>query len=78
MLTKADVLDAAGYAFDYLYGTYVNKPRRVVVSLKFTDDVSTEELEERLAQVPASGDWQFVFLEPPSTCIREKLLAEYA
>jgi hypothetical protein len=77
MLRKADVLADAGYLFDYVNGTYVNKSRKVVVSLKFTDDVSAEELEARLAAAPRSAEWQFLFLESPSPRVRQELIAEY-
>ncbi|MEJ1966727.1 MAG: hypothetical protein WDO56_36360 [Gammaproteobacteria bacterium] len=77
MLKKADVLDDAGYLFDYIHGTYVNRSRKVIVSLQFTDDLSAEDLQARLAVARETADWQFLFLKPPSPYIRQKLVTDY-
>jgi len=78
MCKKSDVLDAGGYVFDYYYGTYVNKSRRMLFSHQFVDAHSAEELESHIATAMPDSKWQFFCLKPPAPSVRQKLEAAYS
>ncbi len=78
MCRKSDVLDAGGYVFDYYYGTYVNKPRKMLFSHWFVDAHSAEELEAHIAMAVPGTEWQFFCFNQPTPVFRKTLEAAYS
>lgn len=78
MSKKADVLDDSRFFFDYWHASYVNKPKKMILSHQFVDAHTAEELEAILSKAAPTGEWQFFCLEPPSEYVRNKVLQRYA
>jgi len=78
MCRKSDVLDAGGYVFDYYYGTYVNKPRKMLFSHQFVDAHSADELEAHIAKAVPDSKWQFFCLKEAAQSVREELETAYS
>ena len=74
---KADALDAGGFIFDYIHGTYVNRAGKMLFTHQLVDSLSAEELEKRLAKAKPTGEWQFFAFRQPWPELRAKLEARY-
>jgi hypothetical protein len=74
---KADALDAGGFLFDYIRGTYVNKAGKMLFTHHLVDALSAEELEKRIAEAKPTGEWQFFAFRQPWPELRAKLEARY-
>ena len=74
---KSDALDAGGFFFDYVRGTYVNKQARMLFTHQLVDSLNAEELEKRIAEAKPTGQWQFFAFKQPWTELRMELEARY-
>ena len=55
----------------------MNKKLKAILSHEFTDSLSTEDLEARIAAIGPQPEWQFFCLRPPLQAAREELEAAY-
>jgi hypothetical protein len=74
---KSDALDAGGFWFDYVHGTYVNKTNKLVFTHQLVDSLTAEALEKRIAEAKPTGEWQFFAFEQPWPELRAKLEWRY-
>lgn len=74
---KSDALDAGGFIFDYIHGTYVNRAGKMLFTHQLVDSLSAEELEKRIAEAKPTGDWQFFAFKQPWAALRAELEARY-
>jgi hypothetical protein len=74
---KSDALDAGGFIFDYVRGTYVNRAGKMLFTHQLVDSLSAEELEKRILGAEPTGEWQFFAFGQPWPELRAKLEARY-
>jgi hypothetical protein len=74
---KADALDAGGFFFDYVHGTYVNKANKILLTHQLVDSLSAEDLEKKLAEAKPTGEWQYLAFIQPWPELRARLERRY-
>lgn len=74
---KADALDAGGFIFDYIHGTYVNRAGKMLFTHQFIDSLSADEVERRVAEAKPADEWQFFSFKQPWPALRTELEARY-
>jgi hypothetical protein len=74
---KSDALDAGGFIFDYIHGTYVNRAGKMLFTHNVVNSLSADELEKRIAEAKPTGEWQFFAIEQPWPELRKELEARY-
>ena len=74
MDAKQNLLEGAGYRYNFERMAYINRRAKKAFAVKTVDDHSEEWLAERIAEPNTTGDWQF-FDEPP-VGVRRVLIAE--
>jgi len=73
---KKQILEAAGYWFNFERGLYLNRKERKAMSIEFFEDSDEERLREALATpAPSEGDWDFIFNTAPTPSIRRQLVS---
>lgn len=75
MSIKEDLLNQAGYRYNFDRMAYVNRAAKKVFSIEAIEDHSEEWLSEKLAERNHS-DWRFYFNEAPSSSVRRDFIAE--
>jgi hypothetical protein len=72
--TKARILEARGYAYNFDRMMYVNRAARKAFSAEFVEDKSGDELQDRMSEPSdPTGRWQFYFNAPPSDAVQHEL-----
>ena len=72
-MTKQEILDEAGYRYNFDRMVYINRPAKKVFSIEAIEDHSAEWLSERVAE-PTDGEWRFYFNEAPSAAVIQDFL----
>ena len=72
---KWELIDAAGYAFYWKHGLYVNRTLRKAFSWQFMDSHTAEEIDDCVQENSQEAEWRFYFNEPPDESVREQLEA---
>ncbi|HCE5426387.1 TPA: hypothetical protein NHH99_001085 [Legionella pneumophila] len=64
-------LETSGFVYIFERMIYVNKEKKIIISNEALEDKSDDEIE---AEINAeSTDWKFIFSNPPSENIKNKL-----
>ena len=73
---KDQILEDAGYRYNFDRSLYVNRRTRTAFSVEFVED-HAESVLETLAnqQASESGEWRFHFNDDPSTSVKQELSA---
>ena len=73
---KKQMLEDAGFAYDFHHMMYVNRDARKAFSVEFIHDHSEGELEARISEPdPPPGEWRFYFVSDISESVKRQLLA---
>jgi hypothetical protein len=76
---KRQILDAAGYVYDFYHEVYVHRAARKMISAWFVRDHSEEQLEACIREANRRiGRWRFYCNTPPSVSVRRQLKARLA
>lgn len=75
-LEKEEMLRTAGFKYDFRRMAYVHRQARKIVSVEAVEDRPQEWLGEMIAEVNDSGEWRFYFEQPPSSNVRQAILAD--
>jgi hypothetical protein len=74
MLTrKKQILNQAGYRYDFDRSLYFNREAMKAFSVEFIDDKPAEELARRIAEENSGKKWRFFFNNPPSETVKREL-----
>jgi hypothetical protein len=74
MLTrKRQILNQAGYRYDFDRSLYFNREAMKAFSVEFIDDKPAEELARRVAEENSGKKWRFFFNNPPSETVKREL-----
>ena len=73
---KKQILEAAGYWFNFERELYLNRKERKAISIEFIEDSDEKRLREAIATPALStSDWDFKFNTPPSPSVRRELVS---
>jgi hypothetical protein len=72
---KSDLLDNAGYLYNFDRRLYVNRQEKKAFSLQFLENHSEAEIEWCIRENGVNGEgWHFIFNEPPSNSVMQQLV----
>ena len=71
--TKQDLLDEAGYAYDYYYMLYFNRDAKNAFSAEFVQERDGAELERRIRESSEENGWRFYVDSPVSESVKSQL-----
>lgn len=74
--SKKEILESAGYRYNFNRMVYFNQAARKVFSVEAIDDNSEQWLHDRIAEENGERGWRFYFNAPPSDTVRQKLVNE--
>jgi hypothetical protein len=70
---KKQILNEAGYQYDFNRSLYFNRKAMKAFSVEFIDDKPEEELTRRIGEKNNGRRWLFFFNDPPSKTVRREL-----
>jgi len=73
LLAKRQILQNAGYVYNFDREVYVNRKAKKVFSLEFVEDNSEDDLRTRIDEDPGGQAWRFYFNAEPSKAVQEEL-----
>jgi hypothetical protein len=76
MDSKEKLLIEAGFRYNFVRMSYINRMARKVFSEEAIEDHPENWLIEKIRERNDSGEWQFYFNEPPSPAVVRDFLAE--
>ncbi len=71
--TRDELLEEAGYHFNFERALYVNRQTKKAFSIEFVEDHTDEEIRERIDRGGSDGTWSFYFNSDPSDSVRREL-----
>jgi hypothetical protein len=72
--TKQNILDAAGYIYNFDREVYFNRSAKKIFSVDFIEDHNPSELERRIREKADAGKWRFYFNVPPSESVKRQIV----
>ncbi len=75
LATKTQILERAGYKYNFDREVYFNREAKKVFSVNFIEDKNEEQLEECIVNNTGETDWQFFFNSEPSKAVKQELKA---
>jgi len=73
LATKGQILEDAGYAYNFDHIIYVNRNTKKAFSVQFVEDHDEEELKSRISENTQAGEWRFYFNSSPSEAVKREL-----
>jgi hypothetical protein len=73
LVEKANLLEQAGYAYNYHRMMYVNRTDRKAFSIEFLDDNPESKIREKIAEPKEADAWEFYTSSDLSEGIRREL-----
>jgi hypothetical protein len=74
--SKKEMLESAGYRYNFNRMVYFNQAARKVFSVEAIEDDSEQWLHDRIAEKNGERGWRFYFNAPPSDAIEQELVNE--
>jgi len=71
--SKWQILQEAGYAYNFDRMVYLNKSARKVFSVEFVQDHSENELQSCISEESNGAEWRFYFNSPPAASVQREL-----
>ena len=71
--TKDELLEDAGYYYNFDRALYVNRPAKKAFSIEFVEDHSNEQIEACIRDSANGGAWKFYFNSDPADYVRHEL-----
>lgn len=71
--SKWQILQEAGYAYNFDRMVYLNKSARKVFSVEFVQDHSENELQRCISEESNGAEWRFYFNSPPPAAVQREL-----
>lgn len=70
---KQQILDSAGYTYNFDREVYLNRKTKKVFSVDFLEDHTTDELQESIREATDSKKWTFYFNSQPVDAAKREL-----
>lgn len=71
--SKWQILQQAGYAYNFDRMVYFNKGTRKVFSVEFVQDHSEHDLQTSVNEASNGAEWRFYFNSPPPAAVQREL-----
>jgi hypothetical protein len=72
-LKKRQLLQEAGYIYNFDRMVYVNRDAKKVFSVEFVEDHDEDNLRQKIAEMNEGAAWRFYFNSNPSKSVQEEL-----
>ncbi len=73
LATKQQILDAAGYDYNFDRQVYFNRKARKVFSVEFIADNDEAKLDESIRESTDAREWRFYFNVPPPESVKRQI-----
>ena len=73
--TKQQILDNAGFSYNFDRKVYLNRNTKKILSVEFIEDKDEKTLEECIRKDNGGKKWQFYFNEEPSESVKREIEA---
>jgi hypothetical protein len=73
--TKQQILDDAGFSYNFDREIYINRKMRKVFSVDFVEEHDENKLEESIREDNGTKGWRFYFVSGPSDSVKRDLEA---
>lgn len=73
--TKQNILDDAGFAYNFDRRVYFNRKSKKIFSVQFVEDRPEEELEHSIREDNGGEGWEFYFNSEPSEQVKREIEA---
>lgn len=73
--TKQNILDDAGFAYNFDRMVYFNRKSKKIISVEFAQDSPEEVLERAIREDPGGTEWKFYFNSEPSEPAKREIEA---
>ena len=70
---KRQILDAAGFVYEFYREVYVNRKAKKIISMDFIEEHSARQLGLALQRANDGTDWQFLFMDDPPPSVKHQL-----
>ena len=74
LATKQQILDAAGYDYNFDRQVYFNRSAKKIFSVEFLEDRDAGEIEHSIQESTGAREWEFYFNVPPSDSVRRQIV----
>ena len=74
LATKKQILEDAGYKYNFDREVYVNWKAKKVFSVEFVEDHTENQLMQYIRESTPETEWSFFFNSPPSDAVRLELV----
>jgi hypothetical protein len=71
--SKTDILDDAGYAYNFDRELYINRKAKKAFSVEFVQDHREDQLLEKINEHSGEPHWTFYFNREPSEAVKHEL-----
>jgi hypothetical protein len=76
--TKKEILERAGYTYDFRRMVYYNRRTKKVFSVEAVKDNDEHWLQKRIGEENGLAEWRFYFRSEPSEAVKSELISELA
>ncbi len=76
--TKKEILEGAGYTYDFRRMVYYNRRTKKVFSVEAIKDNDEHWLQKCIGEENGLAGWQFYFTSIPSEAVKSELVGELA
>jgi hypothetical protein len=73
LATKQQILEGAGYTYNFDREVYVNRKTKKVFSMDFIEDHDEAEIEQFIRQRTDGRQWLFKFNTEPAAAVKREL-----
>jgi hypothetical protein len=73
--TKQQILDDAGFSYNFDRKIYLNRNTKKIFSVEFIEDKDEKTLEECIRTDTGGEKWHFYFNEEPSEAVKRQIEA---
>ena len=73
--TKQQLLDEAGFSYNFDRKIYVNRKTKKIFSVEFVEDNDEKTLEEAIREKTNGNKWRFYFNSNPPEAVRREIEA---
>ncbi len=73
LATKGQILQDAGYAYNFDRMVYFSPTAKKVFSVEFVEDHTESDLRKYISEATNGADWRFYFNSPPSGAVKREL-----
>jgi hypothetical protein len=73
LASKGQILQDAGYAYNFDRMVYFNPTAKKVFSVEFVEDHTDSDLQKCIREETNGADWRFYFNSPPPEAVKREL-----